>query len=200
MIKTYKLIKDINLTTPVRLGNSIVMISFAGGSRNTGEDIRRGWFTTGDEALQQALEADSGYGRVFRCITPVPKAKPEKPADESQPVEMQGADGAELNGAETEAAKIDDSQAEITAPVAAEAEAAKMDDSQAESIAPVAAEAEDAAPEVTGPEVVSGVTNKQQAIEWLAANRGIDGLKPTCRAEAVRNAAALHGVSFPDWK
>lgn len=167
MIKTYKLIKDINLTTPVRLGNSIVMISFAGGSRNTGEDIRRGWFTTGDEALQQALEADSGYGRVFRCITPVPKAKPEKPADESQPVEMQGA----------------------------ETEAAKMDDSQAESIAPVAAEAENAVPEV-----VSGVTNKQQAIEWLAANRGIDGLKPTCRAEAVRNAAALHGVSFPDWK
>lgn len=180
MIKTYKLIKDINLTTPVRLQDGIVMISFAGGSRNTGEDIRRGWFTTGDEALQQALEADSGYGRVFRCITPVPKTKPEKPADESQPVEMQGADGAELNGAETEAAK--------------------MDDSQAESIAPVAAEAEDAVPEVTGPEVVSGVTNKQQAIEWLAANRGIDGLKPTCRAEAVRNAAALHGVSFPDWK
>lgn len=167
MIKTYKLIKDINLTTPVRLGNSIVMISFAGGSRNTGEDIRRGWFTTGDEALQQALEADSGYGRVFRCITPVPKAKPEKPADESQTVEMQGA--------ETEAAKMDDSQAESTAPVAAETEGAV-------------------------PEVVSGVTNKQQAIEWLAANRGIDGLKPTCRAEAVRNAAALHGVSFPDWK
>ena len=142
MIKTYKLIKDINLTTPVRLGNSIVMISFAGGSRNTGEDIRRGWFTTGDEALQQALEADSGYGRVFRCITPVPKAKPEKPADESQPVEMQGA----------------------------ETEAAKMDDSQAESIAPVAAEAENAVPEV-----VSGVTNKQQAIEWLAANRALHG-------------------------
>lgn len=155
MIKTYKLIKDINLTTPVRLGNSIVMISFVGGSRNTGEDIRRGWFTTGDEALQQALEADSGYGRVFRCITPVPKAKPEKPA--------------EMKSAEATEGSPDASGA----------------DSSAETVSP---------------EAVSGVTNKQQAIEWLAANRGIDGLKPTCRAEAVRNAAALHGVSFPDWK
>ena len=156
MIKTYKLIKDINLTTPVRLGNGIVMISFAGGSRNTGEDIRRGWFTTGDEALQQALEADSGYGRVFRCITPVPP-----PETVSQPAETKPA----------------------------EAASGLTDASGADSSA-----------ETASPEVVSGVTNKQQAIEWLAANRGIDGLKPTCRAEAVRNAAALHGVSFPDWK
>ena len=153
-----------------RLGNLSTSVVVNGVPRRVqfrAWDGVNGLFSTEDEALQQALEADSGYGRVFRCITPVPKAKPEKPADESQPVEMQGA----------------------------ETEAAKMDDSQAESIAPVAAEAENAVPEV-----VSGVTNKQQAIEWLAANRGIDGLKPTCRAEAVRNAAALHGVSFPDWK
>lgn len=149
MIKTYRLIKDINLTTPVGFRGGIAMISFTGGSRNTGEETRRGWFTTDDEELQLALETDSGYGRVFRCITPVPPPE-TKPA---------------------------------------EAEEGSADASGADSSA-----------ETASPEAVSGVANKQQAIEWLAANRGVDGLKPTCRAEAVRNAAALHGVSFPDWK
>lgn len=156
MIKTYRLIKDINLTTPVGFRGGIAMISFTGGSRNTGEETRRGWFTTDDEELQQALETDSGYGRVFRCITPVPTPETVGQPAETKPVEA--ADGsADASGA-------------------------------------------DASAETASPEAVSGVTNKQQAIEWLAANRGVDGLKPTCRVEAVRNAAALHGVSFPDWK
>lgn len=148
MIKTYELINDINLTTTIRHADGLRVVSFVGGSRNSGEGIRHGRFTTADETLQQALEADSGYGRVFRCITPVGAAENEIPAE-----------------------------------------------------AAVAESATNAAPTGTTPaEEVPGITNKQAAIEWLAANRGIDGLKPTCKAEAVRNAAAIHGVSFPDWK
>ncbi|MDE6499824.1 MAG: hypothetical protein K2K83_03860 [Rikenella sp.] len=72
MIKTYELINDINLTTTIRHADGLRVVSFAGGSRNSGEGIRHGRFTTADEAIQQALEADSGYGRVFRCLTPAP--------------------------------------------------------------------------------------------------------------------------------
>lgn len=152
MIKTYKLIKDVNLTTPVGFRGGIAMVSFAGGSRNTGEETRRGWFTTDDEELQQALETDSGYGRVFRLVTPAPPA-------------------ATMNNPSAEA-----------------------------SDGTAGGQPDDRSTGIASPEVVNGIVNKQQAIEWLAANRGIDGLKPTCRAEAVRNAAVLHGVSFPDWK
>ena len=133
MIKTYRLIKDINLTTQVRVGDRVRTVSFTGGLRNTGEDVRRGWLTTDDEELQQALEGDSGFGRTFRL------ERTESPAEPAK--------------------------------------------KEAPALEPVA-----------------GVASKQEAIEWLAANKGVDGLKPTCRAEAVRNAGALHGVSFPDWK
>lgn len=146
MIKTYELINDIHLTTPIRCAGSPRMVTFSGGSRNSGESIRHGRFTTADEAIQAALEADSGYGRVFRCITPETATTAPKP-----PVE------------------------------------------------PAAGNTTVPEPPVE-PIAVAGITNKQAAIEWLATNRGIDGLKPTCRAEAVRHAAAIHGVSFPDWK
>lgn len=150
MIKTYELINDINLTTTIRHADGLRVVSFAGGSRNSGEGIRHGRFTTADEAIQQALEADSGYGRVFRCLTPAPPIAPEGPEKENIEKESQNAE--------------------------------KSTEPPVEPIA------------------VPGITNKQGAIEWLAANRGIDSLKPTCKAEAVRNAAAIHGVSFPDWK
>lgn len=151
MIKTYQLINDINLTTPIRIGDRPKMVSFTGGMRNSGEEIRHGCFTTADEKVQAALESDSGYGKTFRCITP----EPPDGADETD---------SEAAGTEDTASALlpGDSVTELTK--------------------------------------VPGITNKQAAIEWLAANRGIDGLKPTCKAEAVRNAAALHGVSFPDWK
>lgn len=152
MIKTYELINDINLTTTIRHADGLQVVSFGGGSRNSGEGIRHGRFTTSDATLQQALETDSGYGRVFRCLTPEP---PAPPVDEAR----------EKEGPEKETQNAANSAAPPAEPIS-----------------------------------VPGITNKQGAIEWLAANRGIDGLKPTCKAEAVRNAAAIHGVRFPDWK
>lgn len=155
MIKTYELINDINLTTTIRQADGLRVVSFAGGARNSGEEMRHGRFTTADEAMQRALEADSGFGRVFRCITPEPSV----------------------------------------APVGAE-----VDEMPAETREEEVLNVENSTETPDGLVAVPGITNKQGAIEWLAANRGIDGLKPTCRAEAVRNAAAIHGVSFPDWK
>lgn len=160
MIKTYELINDINLTTTIRHADGLRIISFTGGSRNSGEGIRHGRFTTANEAIQKALEADSGYGHTFRCVTPEPTGTDADPEGKNTTTEPE----------------------EPTAPAASES-------------------VTNAAPTGTAPaEEVPGITNKQGAIEWLAANRGIDGLKPTCKAEAVRNAAAIHGVSFPDWK
>ena len=178
MIKTYQLINDINLTTPVLCGGKAIMISFTGGMRNSGETMRHGQFTTSDEELQKALEADRGYGRVFRCITPVPVTEKDNPPTEPQTVETQSV---------TLEAAVNTSD---------EAETEETEETQDA----VPSESDNAPAQSDTVEVVSGVTNKQQALEWLAANRNIDGLKPTCRAEAVRNAAALHGVSFPDWK
>ncbi len=175
MIKTYQLINDINLTTPVLCGGKAIMISFTGGMRNSGETLRHGQFTTSDEELQKALEADRGYGRVFRCITPVPVTEKDNPPTEPQTVETQS----------------------VTAEVAVDT-SGEEETTETEDVATT--ESENAPAQDDTVEVVSGVTNKQQALEWLAANRNIDGLKPTCRAEAVRNAAALHGVSFPEWK
>ena len=175
MIKTYQLINDINLTTPVLCGGKAIMISFTGGMRNSGETLRHGQFTTSDEELQKALEADRGYGRVFRCITPVPVTEKDNPPTKPQTVETQSV------------------AAEVAVDTFGEEETAETEDV-------ATTESENAPAQDDTVEVVSGVTNKQQAIEWLAANRNIDGLKPTCRAEAVRNAAALHGVSFPEWK
>lgn len=153
MIKTYRLINDINLTTPVLCAGKPKMVSFTGGMKNSGEEIRHGTFTTADEKMQKALEADSGYGTVFLCITPEPAAVPRQSEKSAEPAsDAQAIGNMENNG-------------------------------------PV--------PETTD---VPGITNKQEAIEWLAANKGIDGLKPTCRVEAVRNAARLAGVEFPDWK
>lgn len=181
MIKTYQLINDINLTTPVLCGGKAIMISFTGGMRNSGETLRHGQFTTSDEELQKALEADRGYGRVFRCITPVPVTEKDNPPTKPQTVETQSV------------------AAEVAVDTSSEEETAETSET-AETEDVATTESENAPAQDDTVEVVSGVTNKQQALEWLAANRNIDGLKPTCRAEAVRNAAALHGVSFPDWK
>ena len=136
------------------------MISFTGGMKNTGEEIKRGTYTTADEKVQQAIETDSGFGSIFRCITPVPVETVVAPDENTGNV--QGATGSDSTSNAGEGAGNDGHS--------------------------------------TGLIQVPGITNKQGAIEWLAANKGISDLKPTCKVEAVRNAATLLGIEFPDWK
>lgn len=66
MNKTYQLISDINLATCFRLEDkSVRTVSFSGGVRGKSHCVT-GTFTTGDQALQKAIEADNGFGQVFK--------------------------------------------------------------------------------------------------------------------------------------
>lgn len=51
----------------------------------------------------------------------------------------------------------------------------------------------------TGLTQVPGITNKQNALEWLEANKGVK-MKVTESAEAVKAVALENGVEFTDWK
>lgn len=51
----------------------------------------------------------------------------------------------------------------------------------------------------TGLTQVPGITNKQNALEWLEANKGVK-MKVTESVEAVKAAAIENGVEFTDWK
>lgn len=53
--------------------------------------------------------------------------------------------------------------------------------------------------ENTGLTQVPGITNKQNALEWLEANKGVK-MKVTESVEAVKAAAIENGVEFTDWK
>lgn len=178
MNKTYQLTNDINLTTPILCDGKLRMISFTGGMKNTGEDIRRGTYTTADEKVQKAIETDSGFGSVFHCITPVPLET--APASDDNAGTASGTTGSN---------STDNAGGESSGNDGA---AGGNDVNTSEGYGN-----NGNAPELTR---VPGVTNKQGAIEWLAANKGINDLKPTCKVEAVRNAATLLGVEFPDWK
>lgn len=46
---------------------------------------------------------------------------------------------------------------------------------------------------------VPGITNKQNALEWLEANKGVK-MKVTESVETVKAAALENGVEFTDWK
>lgn len=51
----------------------------------------------------------------------------------------------------------------------------------------------------TGLTQVPGITNKQNALEWLEANKGVK-MKATESVETVKAAAFENGVEFTDWK
>lgn len=159
MIKTYQLTNDINLTTPILCDGKPKMISFTGGMKNTGEDIRRGTYTTADEKVQQAIEADSGFGSIFHCVTPVP-AKTVVVPDESAG-NIQRATGGDSTGNAADGTETDG--------------------------------------HFTGLTQVPGITNKQNALEWLEANKGVK-MKVTESVETVKAAALGNGVEFTDWK
>lgn len=63
MLKSYVLIHDFSLSTPVDVDGRSVRIEFSGGSKSLRQN---GEFCTSDERLQEAIEGDSRFGRVFK--------------------------------------------------------------------------------------------------------------------------------------
>lgn len=63
MLKIYTLIHDFSLSTPVYVGEKLIHVVFSGGCKATRQN---GEFSTADPELQAALEADPGFGRVYR--------------------------------------------------------------------------------------------------------------------------------------
>lgn len=64
MIKRYKALNSLHLTTSVELNNVPVVIEFRGGYISNSKRLN-GIFITEDEKLQMAIESDLGYGVDF---------------------------------------------------------------------------------------------------------------------------------------
>ncbi len=63
MLKSYILIHDFALSTPIVVDGREVRVDFSGGSKPMNQN---GEFCTSDEKLQKAIENDAGYGKVFK--------------------------------------------------------------------------------------------------------------------------------------
>lgn len=63
MLKSYILIHDFALSTPVDVDGHAVTVVFSGGSKPLRQN---GEFCTSSEKLQKAIESDPGYGKVFK--------------------------------------------------------------------------------------------------------------------------------------
>lgn len=64
MIKSYSLLEYLSFSTSFMVNDKQVFVSFEGGTKNG--RIIRGYFTTGDEELQKAIEKDTSYGKIFK--------------------------------------------------------------------------------------------------------------------------------------
>lgn len=85
MIKTYITINSLNLTTSVNVGEgNFATLNFTGGRRYTEGGYVMGKFSTSNEALQKAIETDSGYGVSF--VLDAGCDKQEMQAQEDSPV------------------------------------------------------------------------------------------------------------------
>lgn len=63
MLKSYILIYDFSLSTPIDVNGQVVSVVFSGGSKPLRQN---GEFCTSDEKLQKAIESDPGYGKIFK--------------------------------------------------------------------------------------------------------------------------------------
>lgn len=63
MLKSYILIHDFALSTPIDVNGKTVTIEFCGGSKQMRTN---GEFCTSDKKLQKAIENDSGFGHIFK--------------------------------------------------------------------------------------------------------------------------------------
>ncbi|MCM1031546.1 MAG: hypothetical protein NC410_08940 [Oscillibacter sp.] len=63
MLKSYILIYDFSLSTPIDVNGKSVTVVFSGGSKPLRQN---GEFCTSDEKLQKAIESDPGYGKIFK--------------------------------------------------------------------------------------------------------------------------------------
>lgn len=63
MTKRYIALNSLSLATNISVGDTCVSINFRGG-RTTPTRVN-GMFTTDNKELQEAIEADSGYGKSF---------------------------------------------------------------------------------------------------------------------------------------
>lgn len=80
MLKSYVLIYDFSLSTPVDVDGRSVRIEFSGGSKSLRQN---GEFCTSDEKLQEAIEHDVRFGRVFKLSKVYEQRKDERGVDES---------------------------------------------------------------------------------------------------------------------
>lgn len=69
MTKTYQLINGTTLRTCVSIDGRATSIRFAGGMYSSdGRIVRAGTYTTSDEKMQKAIEADTMYGKSFTLV------------------------------------------------------------------------------------------------------------------------------------
>lgn len=181
-MKTYTLLNDYFLSTTIKVSGKMRVVEFSGGSRHTGTN---GFFSTDNRELQKAIERDSGYGKVFVCISDSQTEKSEQPdaGEENSGKNVNViAGGTPAGGDETannSNGENGDKDSTIQKRIVKNPYYELLPDKETATY-------------------VEEVTSKNTAIAWLQANRGAN-FEATIAADVKKEAADKYNILFVNW-